>query len=177
MFLGPFRWMRRRVYIGRYRALRARGIFPGKEGDLSIETQEYKAARGGIGIEKKEGFDWNAHEALRQVPAEQRYGSLDPATFCGLDYTKWGAQIVPGGSVDRRRWYTFLGRKRAPGDVVADVLSEGEMAEVGVFYQEDGVEDDLLAEGLLEDEIDGDVSDDFMSDEDAAGDGVDGVRE
>ena len=177
LFLGPFRWMRRRVYIGRYRALRARGIFPGKEGDLSIETQEYKAVRGGIGIEKKEGFDWNAHEALRQVPAEQRYGSLDPATFCGLDYTKWGAQIVPGGSVDRRRWYTFLGRRRAPGDAVADVLSEGEMAEVGVFYQEDGVEDDLLAEGLLEDEIDGDVSDDFMSDADAAGDGVDGVRE
>ena len=151
LFLGPFRWMRRRVYIGRYRALRARGIFPGKEGDLSIETQEYKAARGGIGIEKKEGFDWNAHEALRQVPAEHRYGSLDPATFCGLDYTKWGAQIVPGGSVDRRRWYTFLGRKRAPGDAVA--------------------------EGLLEDEVDGDVSDDFMSDADAAGDGVDGVRE
>ena len=153
------------------------GSFRVKRATCRLRHRSTRTARGGIGIEKKEGFDWNAHEALRQVPAEQRYGSLDPATFCGLDYTKWGAQIVSGGSVDRRRWYTFLGRKRAPGDVVADVLSEGEMAEVGVFYQEDGVEDDLLAEGLLEDEIDGDVSDDFMSDEDAAGDGVDGVRE
>ena len=132
LFLGPFRWMRRRVYIGRYRALRARGIFPGKEGDLSIETQEYKNARGGIGIEKKEGFDWNAYEALRQVPAEQRYGSLDPATFCGLDYTKWGAQVVSVASVDRSRWYTLIDDPR--------------------------------------------VSDD-TADEDAAGDGVDGVRE
>ena len=132
LFLGPFRWMRRRVYIGRYRALRARGIFPGKEGDLSVETQEYKAARGGIGIEKKEGFDWNAYEALRQVPAEQRYGSLDPATFCGLDYTKWGAQVVSVASVDRSRWYTLIDDPR--------------------------------------------VSDD-TADEDAAGDGVDGVRE
>ena len=132
LFLGPFRWMRRRVYIGRYRALRARGIFPGKEGDLSVETQEYKAARGGIGIEKKEGFDWNAYEALRQVPAEHRYGSLDPAAFCGLDYTKWGAQVVSVASVDRRRWYTLIDDPR--------------------------------------------VSDD-TADEDAAGDGVDGVRE
>ena len=132
LFLGPFRWMRRRVYIGRYRALRARGIFPGKEGDLSIETQEYKDAGGGIGIEKKEGFDWNAYEALRQVPAEQRYGSLDPATFCGLDYTKWGAQVVSVASVDRSRWYTLIDDPR--------------------------------------------VSDD-TADEDAAGDGVDGVRE
>ena len=126
LFLGPFRWMRRRVYIGRYRALRARGIFPGKEGDLSIETQEYKAVRGGIGIEKKEGFDWNAHEALRQVPAEHRYGSLDPAAFCGLDYTKWGAQVVSVASFDRRRWYTLIDDPRVPvvpddaGDAVSD---------------------------------------------------------
>ena len=120
LFLGPFRWMRRRVYIGRYRALRARGIFPGKEGDLSVETQEYKAARGGIGIEKKEGFDWNAHEALRQVPPEQRYGSLDPATFCGLDYTKWGAQLVSVAAVDRRRWYTLIDDPRVPDDAAGD---------------------------------------------------------
>ena len=120
LFLGPFRWMRRRVYIGRYRALRARGIFPGKEGDLSIETQEYKNAGGGIGIAKKEGFDWNAHEALRQVPPEQRYGSLDPATFCGLDYTKWGAQLVSVAAVDRRRWYTLIDDPRVPDDAAGD---------------------------------------------------------
>ena len=132
LFLGPFRWMRHRLYIGRYRALRARGIFPGEEGDPSIETEEYKNAGGGIGIEKKEGFDWNAHESLRQVPPEHRFGSLDPATFCGLDYTKWGAQVVSVASVDRRRWYTLIDDPR--------------------------------------------VSDD-AADEDAAGDGVDGVRE
>ena len=132
LFLGPFRWMRGRLYIGRYRALRARGIFPGKEGDVSIETEEYKNAGGGIGFEKKEGFDWNAHESLREVPAEQRYGSLDPATSCGLDYTKWGAQVVSVASVDRSRWYTLIDDPR--------------------------------------------VSDD-TADEDAAGDGVDGVRE
>ena len=132
LFLGAFRWLRRRSYIGRYRALRARGIFPGKEGDPSIETEEYKTAAGGIGMEKKEGFDWNAHEVLRQVPSEHRFGSLDPATFCGLDYTKWGAQLVSVASVDRRRWYTRLIRQRVP---------------------------------------------DEAADEDAAGDGVDGVRE
>ena len=183
LFLGPFRWMRRRVYIGRYRALRARGIFPGKEGDLSIETQEYKAVRGGIGIEKKEGFDWNAHEALRQVPAEQRYGSLDPATFCGLDYTKWGAQVVSVASFDRRRWYTLIDDPRVPvvpddavsddavsddvvsDDVVPDVSSEDEVAEVGVVHEDDGVEEVLPEDGLLEDAVgDGVVSDDFMPD-------------
>ena len=126
LFLGPFRWMRRRVYIGRYRALRARGIFPGKEGDLSIETQEYKSVRGGIGIEKKEGFDWNAHEALRQVPAEHRYGSLDPAAFCGLDYTKWGAQVVSVASFDRRRWYTLIDDPRVPA--VPDEAAAGDGA-------------------------------------------------
>ena len=120
LFLGPFRWLRRRVYIGRYRALRARGIFPGKEGDLSIETQEYKTAGGGIGIEKKEGFDWNAHEALREVPPEHRFGSLDPATFCGLDYTKWGAQLVSVAVGDRRRWYTLIDDPRVPDDAAGD---------------------------------------------------------
>ena len=120
LFLGPFRWLRRRVYIGRYRALRARGIFPGKEGDLSIETQEYKAVSGGIGIEKKEGFEWNAHESLREVPAEHRFGSLDPAAFCGLDYTKWGAQVVSVASFDRRRWYTLIDDPRVPDDAAGD---------------------------------------------------------
>ena len=120
LFLGPFRWLRRRVYVGRYRALRARGIFPGKEGDLSIETQEYKTAGGGIGIEKKEGFDWNAHEALREVPPEHRFGSLDPATFCGLDYTKWGAQLVSVAVGDRRRWYTLIDDPRVPDDAAGD---------------------------------------------------------
>ena len=120
LFLGPFRWMRHRLYIGRYRALRARGIFPGEEGDPSIETEEYKNAGGGIGIEKKEGFDWNAHEALREVPPEHRFGSLDPATFCGLDYTKWGAQLVSVAVGDRRRWYTLIDDPRVPVDAAGD---------------------------------------------------------
>lgn len=107
LFLGWARALRRRMYVGRHERLRGEGIVPGKEGDPTIETEEFKSAGLGVGIEETE-FDWNDYESLSELPGELRFGSRNPEDFCGLDYTKWGVPKVPLVSRHRDHWFTFI---------------------------------------------------------------------
>ena len=107
LFLGWARAMRRRTYKGRYERLRGEGIEPGKEGDPTIETEEFKSAGLGVGMEDV-GFDWEEYESLLELPSELRFGSVEPGDFCGLDYRKWGVPNAPLVSRDRDHWFTFI---------------------------------------------------------------------
>ncbi len=106
LFLGWARWLRRRNYRGRYRRQRGKGVVPGREGDPVVETEEFRSAGLGVGID--EAPYWERYEALSELPPERRYGSVEPDAFGGLDYTKWGATKVVWHSRDRGKWFTFV---------------------------------------------------------------------
>ncbi len=106
LFLGWARWLRRRNYQGRYRRLRGKGMVPGREGDPVVETEEFRSAGLGVGIDDVPY--WERYEGLSELSPERRYGSVEPDAFGGLDYTKWGASKVVWHNRDRGQWFTFV---------------------------------------------------------------------
>ena len=156
LFLGWFRALRRWGYRRKYRRLRKRGMVTGADRIRTREEMEWDGEGWvrmdlehdslwdreyllGLGFDESEGFDWDNYEALSEVPREIRFGSLEPELFCGHDYTRWGAQLVPWDRIDRRRWYSVIdwGSRVSEADVV-----DGDYGDYDYGYEDgEGYED------------------------------------
>ena len=150
VFFGFFRALRRGHYKGKYRWLRKKGIFPGEEGDPDIDSDGYWYAGGGLGFENGGKFDWNDYESRDELSWKHRFGSFESDEFCGLDYTEWGAQLVPWDKRDWRRWYTESGADGTEPDSGGDDIEGGGDDMEPDF--DDGMDeeqgDDVEAEGV-----------------------------